>query len=134
MVAACSFEKSGDGFACSRCGRFIKAARLPIYRKCNAAGLHIQALPGTELHALLRDWLAIEPAPDCPCRSMAATMDRLGPDWCESLEGMARILNVMRAEHGRRRANGTTLLPWSDFGARQLVRLACRRARAKAAR
>lgn len=90
-------------------------------------------LPGTELHALLRDWLGIEPTPTCPCRSMAAKMDRLGPDWCESDEGMGEILGVMRTEHEKRRSEGTTILPWTDFGARQLVLLACRRARDKAA-
>ena len=87
--------------------------------------------PGSELHALLRDWLGIEPTADCPCRSMAGKMDRLGPDWCESDEGMAEILGVMRTEHGRRWADGRTILPWTDMGARQLVLLACRRARAK---
>ena len=87
---------------------------------------------GTELHALLRDWLGIEPTADCPCRSMAGKMDRLGPDWCEG-EGMAEILGVMRAEHAKRWKDGRTVLPWADAGARQLVLLACRRARAKAA-
>jgi len=88
--------------------------------------------PGTELHALLRDWLGIEPTADCPCRSMAGKMDSLGPDWCESDEGMTEILGVMRTEHGKRWADGRTILPWTDMGARQLVLLACRRARAKA--
>ena len=88
--------------------------------------------PGTELHALLRDWLGIEPTADCPCRSMAGKMDTLGPDWCEG-EGMSEILDVMRTEHAKRWADGRTILPWTDAGARQLVLLACRRARAKAA-
>lgn len=83
--------------------------------------------PGAELHALLREWLGIEPTPDCQCRSMAATMDRMGPDWCESDDGMAQILGVMREEHAKR----ASLIPWTEFGAKQLVRLACRRARAK---
>lgn len=88
--------------------------------------------PGAELHALLRDWMGIVPNDDCPCRSMAARMDALGPDWCESDAGMAEILGVMRAEHAKRLESGETRLPWTDFGATQLVRLACRRARAKA--
>ena len=87
---------------------------------------------GTELHALLRDWLGIKPTADCPCRSMAGKMDRLGPDWCEG-EGMSEILDVMRTEHAKRWADGRTILPWTDAVARQLVLLACRRARAKAA-
>jgi hypothetical protein len=61
---------------------------------------------------------------------MARKMDTLGPEWCESGEGIAEILDVMRAEHAKRWADGRTILPWTDTGARQLVLLACRRARA----
>ena len=84
---------------------------------------------GTELKAILKDWLGIEASPTCSCSSMARRMDALGPDWCEG-EGMTQILDVMRAEHGKRWADGRTILPWTDAGARQLVLLACRRARA----
>lgn len=87
--------------------------------------------PGTELKAILRDWLGITPTEGCACNSMAARMDALGPDWCDG-EGIAEILGVMREEHAKRWAAGQTKLPWTDFGATQLVRLACRRARAKA--
>ena len=86
---------------------------------------------GTELHALLRDWLGIESTPTCSCNAMARKMDTLGPEWCEG-EGMAEILGVMRDEHAKRWADGRTILPWTDAGARQLVLLACRRAKAKA--
>ena len=85
--------------------------------------------PGTELKRLLSDWLGIEATSGCSCNSMAARMDALGPDWCESDAGTAEILGVMRDEHTKRWADGRTRLPWADFGARQLVRLACRRAR-----
>lgn len=88
-----------------------------------------RAAPGTELKRLLKDWLGIEATPTCPCNTMAARMDALGVAWCESDAGMAEILNVMREEHATRKARGETILPWSDFGATQLVRLACRRAR-----
>jgi hypothetical protein len=84
---------------------------------------------GTELKALLKDWLGIESTPTCLCNAMARRMDTFGPEWCEG-EGMASILEVMRAEHAKRWAAGTTILPWTDMGARQLVLLACRRARA----
>jgi hypothetical protein len=84
---------------------------------------------GTELKALLKDWLGIEASPTCSCNAMAKKMDTLGPDWCEG-EGMASILDVMRTEHAKRLADGRTILPWTDLGARQLVLLACRRARA----
>jgi hypothetical protein len=47
---------------------------------------------------------------------------------------MAEILGVMRAEHAKRWSDGKTILPWTDTGARQLVLLACRRSRAKAAK
>jgi hypothetical protein len=89
--------------------------------------------PGTELKALLKDWLGIESSPTCSCNKMAAKMNAAGPDWCETDAGLAEILGVMRAEHGKRWADGRTRLPWTDFGATQLVKLACRRARAKAA-
>lgn len=88
---------------------------------------------GTELKALLKDWLGIEAGPTCSCSSMARRMDSLGPDWCESDQGMAAILDVMRAEHAKRWEAGKTILPWTDTGARQLVLLACRRSRSKAA-
>lgn len=133
MVTNCDFRDDGTTLVCKRCGYTISNVRRPVYRVCSAGGDSACAKCGTELHAILRDWLGIEPTPDCPCRSMAAKMDRLGPDWCESDEGMAEILGVMRTEHEKRRAEGTTILPWTDFGARQLVLLACRRARAKAA-
>lgn len=88
--------------------------------------------PGAELKKLLKDWLGIEASPTCSCNAMARKMDQRGPEWCESDEGMAEILGVMRAEHAKRWQAGATRLPWSDFGARQLVRLACSRARANA--
>lgn len=87
--------------------------------------------PGSELKAILRDWLGIEAAPGCGCNAMAARMDRMGPDWCEG-PGLSEIVAVMRREHAKRWESGKTRLPWSDMAARQLVALACRRARAKA--
>jgi hypothetical protein len=65
---------------------------------------------------------------------MARRMDTQPIEWSESDEGMAEILDVMRAEHAKRRSAGKTILPWTDAGARQLVLLACRRSRAKAAK
>lgn len=91
-----------------------------------------QSGPGTELKAILRDWLGIEASPTCKCNAMARRMNERGSEWCESDAGMTEILGVMRDEHGKRWADGRTKLPWTDLGARQLVRLACRRAMAKA--
>lgn len=88
--------------------------------------------PGTELTAILSGWLGIEADEHCGCRAMAARMDALGVEWCESETGMAEILGVMQAEHARRWADGRTRLPWTDLGARTLIRLACKRAEAKA--
>lgn len=122
----CDFQN--DLLSCPHCGYVaaIKTAR----RNCPSWG---SVKAGTELHNLLRDWLGVEPTPDCPCRSMAAKMDKLGPGWVESDDGMAEVLGVMKTEHAKRQSDGSTILPWSDFAARQLVLLACRRARAKAA-
>lgn len=90
-----------------------------------------QSGPGTELKALLKDWLGIEATPTCSCNAMARKMNA-DPAWCLSDAGMAEILGVMRAEHGKRWNAGKTRLPWTDIGAKTLVRLACRRAEAKA--
>ena len=128
LIMLCTFAQQENAQTCSRCGFSINGISGRISRVCTGNASD----PGTELHALLRDWLGIEPTADCPCRSMAGKMDTLGPDWCEG-EGMSEILDVMRAEHAKRRADGRTILPWADAGARQLVLLACRRARAKAA-
>jgi hypothetical protein len=88
--------------------------------------------PGTETKRLLQKWLGFTASPGCSCNGMALQMDVLGPDWSESEEGLAEILDVMRKEHAKRYEKGETKLPWSDFGARQLVKLACRIARRKA--
>jgi hypothetical protein len=60
---------------------------------------------------------------------MANKMNKLGVEWSESADGFAEILAVMKREHARRK----TILPWSDTAASMLVRLACRRARARRA-
>lgn len=136
--------------ACRVCGREVKTKTTRAVASCRtnpvrhapavvaqAAGV-VQAKPpvatgpGTELKALLRDWLGVTALPGCSCNQMAARMDALGPDWCEG-DGMPEILGVMRVEHGKRWDAGKTLLPWSDTAAKTLIKLACRRARAKPA-
>ena len=131
MVRHCTFILEEECCKCQLCGFVICNARLPIHRQCDAGdGQSISNhKAGIELKAILKDWLGIEATPTCSCNAMARRMDTLGPEWCEG-EGMAAILDVMRAEHAKRRAAGTTILPWTDLGARQLVLLACRRARA----
>lgn len=83
--------------------------------------------PGAELKSLLKDWLGITSSPTCSCNAMANKMNKMGADWSESADGLAEILAVMKREHARRK----TILPWSDTAASMLVKLACRRARAK---
>jgi len=142
MDAICQFEQQDDGsHLCRVCGlRAPAVAVRPVANCFGPSGWSPQALyteqppaapagPGSRLKALLRDWLGIEASPTCRCNGMAAKMDALGPDWCESDEGMSEILGVMRDEHARRRAEGLTVLPWADFAARRLVLLACRQAR-----
>lgn len=128
-----------DGlYRCIECGQESPDQSAPHRGRCScyAASLPPRRArddgPGTELKALLKDWLGIEASPTCSCNAMARRMNQQGPEWCESDEGMAEILGVMRAEHAKRWEAGKTRLPWADIGARQLVRLASRRARAKA--
>lgn len=85
--------------------------------------------PGTELKAMLRSW-GFEANLGCSCNAMARKMNSMGADWCEG-DGLGEIVNAMRGEHAKRWQRGKTLLPWSDLGAQLMVRLACRRARAR---
>jgi len=126
-VAGCIVAEDGDTITVDE-----THADYPRHRKPDAAPLAVIGGPGTELKALLSRWIGIEADSGCQCNSMAARMDALGPAWCESDAGLPEILEVMQAEHAKRWAEGRTRLPWSDFAATQLVRLACRRARAKA--
>ena len=140
MDTLCQFEKQEGGtHVCRVCGLRAPAIAVRPVAKCYGSGGRTQSQqqvtppsegPGTQLKSLLRDWLGIEASPTCKCNGMALKMNHLGPDWCESDQGMAAILDVMRAEHAKRWSAGKTILPWTDMGARQLVMLACRRARA----
>lgn len=154
MTILCDFvytspSEPGERYTatCLLCGRVVKTKTTKAVATCRtspkrprpqelmqAAGVSMPKPPvvrgpGTELKKLLKDWLGIEATPTCRCNTMAARMDALGVAWCESDAGMAEILGVMREEHAKRKAAGQTTLPWTDFGATQLVRLACRKAR-----
>jgi hypothetical protein len=109
-------------------GSLRDAANKMLAELGHAGVLEPPVLCGTELKALLKDWLGIESTPTCSCNAMARKMDSLGPEWVRSDDGMAEILGVMRTEHAKRWAAGRTILPWTDIAARQLVLLACRRA------
>lgn len=106
----------------------------PSYPRAKKQPSGPQHGPGEELKLILKGWLGIEASPTCACNATARKMNTLGPDWCESDQGMTQILDVMRAEHAKRWSAGKTILPWTDTGARQLVLLACRRSRARAAK
>jgi hypothetical protein len=79
--------------------------------------------PGTELKALLAT-IGIVASPTCKCNAMARRMDQWGPD--ESLAHMEEIVDVMEETAKARK------LPFLRAGARQMVRLACWKARRKA--
>lgn len=52
--------------------------------------------PGTELAKLIPDW-AVKDGKGCSCKSMAAKMDKMGPDWClENIHGL--IAHVLSQE------------------------------------
>lgn len=115
--------------------RHLEDGRV-VERDCytGATARRVQADgPGTELKAILRDWFGFRANLGCSCNAMSKRMNALGPEWCEGA-GMPEILGAMRREHENRRKAGKTILPWSDVGASVLVRLACRRARNKAAK
>ena len=78
---------------------------------------------------LLAGWpLRITASAGCTCNAVATRMDMLGPDWCESDEGMAEILGAMRENAAKRG------LPFVDVAGRMLVRRAIANARKAEAR
>ncbi len=87
-----------------------------------AGGLSVPSGPGTELKKLL-SLLGIKPEKGCACAKRARYMDRMGCDWC--LENMDTIVRWLREEHERRKL----LVPFSDLIARQVVKLAVKKAR-----
>lgn len=81
--------------------------------------------PGTELKALLKDWLGIQASPNCSCNARAKQMDEWGPDLCE--QNLSTIVGWLEEQAKARK------LPFVRFAAEQAVKLAIRRARKKAA-
>lgn len=82
-----------------------------------------RCLAGTELKRLLKDWLWIDSMEGCACNQRARAMDSRGCDWCA--ENIDRIVGWLREEHRRQKV----MLPFSEIGARVLVRTAIRNAR-----
>lgn len=128
---------------CTRCGRQVITKSRNVIAACKASDQYassharltglspVDGGPGTELRSLLSEWLGITSEPGCACERHAMLMDLWGPDECE--RRVDEIVSWLREEHAKRRDAGQTRLPWTDLGATQLVKLACRRARAKAA-
>jgi len=81
--------------------------------------------PGTELKALLKDWLGIVASPNCSCNARARQMDEWGPDLCE--QNLPTIVDWLGEQAAARK------LPFVRFAGEQAVKLAIRRARKKAA-
>lgn len=80
--------------------------------------------PGTELKALLKDWLGIVASPNCSCNARARQMDEWGPDICE--QNLPTIVQWLEEQAAARK------LPFVRFAGEQAVKLAIRRARKKA--
>jgi len=146
----CVWIDSGDRWVCSQCRAAVmkSASVTEPFSGCKVgmrdAGVTVGDItspnqrsipdngPGTELKMLLKNWLGITTSSGCSCNSMAGEMNAMGSDWCESPAGLSKIKRVMKAEHEKRVKSGSTRLPWTDFGAERLIRLACWRARRKA--
>ena len=80
--------------------------------------------PGTELKAILKDWLGIQASPNCSCNARARQMDEWGPDICE--QNLPTIVGWLEEQAQARN------LPFVRFAGEQAVKLAIRRARKKA--
>jgi len=80
--------------------------------------------PGTELKAILKDWLGIVASPNCSCNARARQMDEWGPDLCE--QNLSTIVDWLGEQAAARN------LPFVRFAGEQAAKLAIRRARKKA--
>lgn len=87
-----------------------------------AMALAIQSGAGTELKKIL-GMLGIKPEKGCQCNKRARYMDKMGCDWCE--QNLDKIVGWLKEEHERRKM----MLPFSAVAARQVVKLAIRRAK-----
>lgn len=81
--------------------------------------------PGTVLKFILHDGFGIIANNGCSCNAMIKKMDKLGPDWCESENGIKEILRVMKLEYDKRKEDGSLRLPWIETCAKQLIKLSC---------
>lgn len=79
--------------------------------------------PGTELHRVL-GWFKMKPERGCACLWRADYMNKRGSEWCA--ENLDTIVGWLHEEAKRRK-----MPVFSTVIARQIVRLAIRRARMK---
>lgn len=112
-----------EGVARCDCG-FVVPCRNTVMHVCSVASAKaLSCGPGCHLKRLLKTWLGVEAGPGCACEKRAQIMDQKGCDWC--LENIDRIVGWLKEEHGRQKV----LLPFSEIGARVLIRTAVRNAR-----
>lgn len=78
---------------------------------------------GTELERIIATWFGVSDDPKCKCKSRVAEMNTRGVAWCEA--NIETIVGWLKEEAARRQ------LFFSKPVARQVVRLAIRRAKAK---
>lgn len=107
-VRPCIVSQDGD--------RIVVDETHPSYPKPKVQG------PGTELTKLIAS-MGLTPAPGCQCKKRARYMDKMGCDWCE--QNLDKIVGWLKEEHGRSKM----LLPFSALAAKQVVKLAIRRAK-----
>lgn len=131
----CDLSFDGAYATCSVCGSRYHAPTGSLRAQCKS-GLPADFAPavppppargegpGTELKALLRDWLGIVASPNCSCNARARQMDEWGPDRCE--QNLPEIVSWLE-EQAKSRG-----LPFVRFAGEQAVKLAIRRARKKA--
>jgi hypothetical protein len=52
---------------------------------------------GTDLKRLLSGWpFRVQQHSDCSCHNVESTMNGMGPNWCESTDGMEWILSELK--------------------------------------
>lgn len=131
MTNPCNFLRSDEGWRCRECGRLVRSRAdvrpLAVCGAANPSGVSAKhrpsnsSGPGTELKAILRDWLGIQASPNCSCNARARAMDEKGSDWCEANVG--EIVGWLREEATKRG------LPFVDMAGRLLIKRAIRNAR-----
>lgn len=111
----------GNGWCqCRHCPNRAKTEHPEkVFAECRVAEVK-QPGAGTHLKRLLAK-LGITETAGCGCKNHAATMDRMGADWCE--ENLDTIVGWLREAAEKQ---GRLFLEWP---ARQLVKIAIRRAR-----